>query len=194
MNSFSIFFPEGVRHITDLNGIDHILFLAALCLRYIFGSRKRLLLIITAFTIGHSVTLALSTLNVFSFPVAITEFLIAITIFITAAANLFVKEQRSAKENDRALYGLTLVFGLIHGMGFSTLLKSMLGKNANVVAELLFFNLGIEVGQIIIVAALMLAVFALTRVFKIKQYGLILVASGALLALSLELVVDRFPF
>lgn len=194
MNSFSIFFPEGIRHITDLNGIDHILFLAALCLRYMFGSWKRLLIIITAFTIGHSITLALSTLNLIHFPIAITEFLIALTIFVAAAANLAVNNHQQAKQSDRVVYILALVFGLVHGMGFSTLLKSMLGKDANVVSELLFFNLGIEVGQIVIVAVLMFMALMLTRVFKLNKREVVLVASGALIALSLELIIDRYPF
>ena len=91
MSDSNIFFPMGIEHITDLNGIDHILFIAALCLRYLINDWKKLLLLVTAFTIGHSVTLALSTLNVIEIPRNWTEFFIAITILITALSNCFVK-------------------------------------------------------------------------------------------------------
>ena len=92
MSDFSLYFQMGLQHITDLNGLDHILFITALCLRYIPSDWKKILLLVTAFTIGHSITLALSTLNIINIPRNYTEFFIAITIIITAISNCLVKD------------------------------------------------------------------------------------------------------
>jgi len=142
MNDFYLFFVTGIEHITDLNGVDHILFVAALCLRYLAKDWRKLLVLITAFTIGHSITLALSTLNFIHFSRNWTEFLIAVTIVITALNNLSVKSFEF-KSKYPLIYVYALLFGLIHGMGFSTLLKSMLGRDQTIVVQLLAFNLGL---------------------------------------------------
>ncbi|HRI21868.1 MAG TPA: HupE/UreJ family protein [Panacibacter sp.] len=190
MSDFSIFFPMGVEHITDLNGLDHILFIAALCLRYMWSDWKKLLVLVTAFTIGHSITLALSTLNVIDLSQSITEFLIAVTIIITALNNCFVKDF-TYKNKYPAIYFFALCFGLIHGLGFSTLLKSMLGKDQSIVVQLLSFNLGLEAGQLIIVTAILLVSFILVSVFKINRRAYLLFASGGIAAIAFEMAVQR---
>lgn len=190
MESFSIFLPEGIRHITDLNGIDHILFITVLCLRYTFGEWKKLLVLITAFTIGHSITLALSTLDIFTFSRDLTEFFIAVTILITAISNFFFRQQQ---KQPVYFYLLAIFFGLIHGLGFSTLLKSMLGTNTSVIAELFAFNLGIEIGQIVIVTVILAIAYFSMRILKVHQRAFILVVSGVIAALSLQIAIERFP-
>ena len=192
MSDFSIFFPMGIEHITDLNGIDHILFIAALCLRYLINDWKKLLLLVTAFTIGHSVTLALSTLNVIEIPRNWTEFFIAITILITALSNCFVKNF-TFKSKYPVIYFFALFFGLIHGLGFSTLLKSMLGKDQSIVVQLLAFNLGLEVGQIIIVLCILIISFILINILRINRKYYLLFASGGIAALALEMAIQRLP-
>jgi len=192
MSDFSIFFPMGIEHITDLNGIDHILFIAALCLRYLINDWKKLLLLVTAFTIGHSVTLALSTLNVIEIPRNWTEFFIAITILITALSNCFVKNF-TFKSKYPVIYFFALFFGLIHGLGFSTLLKSMLGKDQSIVVQLLAFNLGLEVGQIIIVLCILITSFILINILRINRKYYLLFASGGIAALALEMAIQRLP-
>ena len=192
MSDFSIFFPMGIEHITDLNGIDHILFIAALCLRYLINDWKKLLLLVTAFTIGHSVTLALSTLNVIEIPRNWTEFFIAITILITALSNCFVKNF-TFKSKYPVIYFFALFFGLIHGLGFSTLLKSMLGKDQSIVVQLLAFNLGLEVGQIIIVLGILIISFILINILRINRKYYLVFASGGIAALALEMAIQRLP-
>ena len=192
MSDFSIFFPMGIKHITDLNGLDHILFVAALCLQYMINDWKKLLVLITAFTIGHSITLALSTLNIITIPQSLTEFFIAITILITAFNNCFVKDFKF-KTKYPTIYFFTLFFGLIHGLGFSTLLKSMLGKNQSIVVQLLSFNLGIEVGQLIIVAIILIVSFVLINFFRINRKLYLLFVSGGIAALALEMAIERLP-
>lgn len=192
MSDFGLFFQTGVEHITDLNGIDHILFVTALCLRYVSSDWKKLLILITAFTIGHSITLALSTLNIVWFSRNWTEFLIAVTIFITALSNLAVKEN-SNNRRMTPVYLLTLVFGLIHGLGFSSLLKSMLGKDQSIITELLAFNLGLEAGQLCIVAVMLILSFIFIRIMHFNKREFIVFVSGAIAVLALQMMIERFP-
>ncbi|MDB5232559.1 MAG: HupE/UreJ family protein [Chitinophagaceae bacterium] len=192
MSNFSLFFRLGIEHITDLNGIDHILFILALCLRYVFGDWKKLLVLVTAFTIGHSITLALSTLNMISVPRALTEFLIAVTIIIAAISNMFFVYRE--EKGFRFIYVSALLFGLIHGLGFSSMLKSMLGKGQNIIVQLLGFNLGLEVGQLIIVAVILGVSFIFVNRLRTAKRDFVLVISGAITALALEMAIQRFPY
>lgn len=192
MSTFSMYFSMGRQHVADANAIDHILFIVALCIRYLWSDWKKLLILVTAFTIGHSVTLALSTLNIIRFDRNLTEFLIAITIFITAISNCFVKEF-SFKARYPAIYFLALFFGLIHGMGFSSMLKSILGKSQTVLVQLFSFNLGIEAGQLLIVAAILIVSFILITILKINRKSYLLFCSGGIASLALEMAVQRWP-
>lgn len=190
MSDFGIFFPTGIEHITDLNGIDHILFVTALCLRYLWTDWKKLLVLVTAFTIGHSITLALSTLDIIHISRDWTEFLIAVTIIITALSNLTVKDFRFTAKLP-VIYLFALIFGLIHGLGFSTLLKSMLGRDHNIVVQLLAFNLGLEVGQLVIVAIVLLISFICVRLLRFNRRDFLVFVSGGIAAVALEMAIER---
>lgn len=182
----------GIEHITDFNGIDHILFIAALCMRYMISDWKKLLVLVTAFTIGHSITLALSTLSIINVPQQWTEFFIAVTIVITALSNCWV---RDFKFNSKypVIYFFALFFGLIHGLGFSTLLKSMLGKDQSIIVQLLAFNLGLEVGQLVIVAGILLISFVLVNMLRVNRKSYLLFVSGGIAALAMEMALQRLP-
>ncbi len=192
MSNFRMFFPMGIQHITDLNGIDHILFITALCLRYLWTDWKKLLVLVTAFTIGHSITLALSTLNIINIPRNWTEFFIAITIIVTAINNCFVKDFKF-KTKYPSIYFFALFFGLIHGLGFSSLLKSMLGKDENIVMQLFAFNLGLEVGQLVIVSIILVLSFIIVRMLQVNRREYLLFVSGGIAALALQMAIERFP-
>ncbi len=192
MGNFRMFFPMGIQHITDLTGLDHILFITALCLRYLWTDWKKLLVLVTAFTIGHSITLALSTLNIINIPRDWTEFLIAITIIITAVNNCFVKDFKF-KTRYPSIYFFALFFGLIHGLGFSSLLKSMLGRDQNILMQLFAFNLGLEAGQLIIVSIILLFSFLLVRILQVNRREFLLFVSGGIAALALQMAIERFP-
>lgn len=192
MSNFSIYFPMGVGHITDPSAFDHILFIAALCLRYSWNNWKQLLVLVTAFTIGHSITLILSTLNVISVSRDWTEFLIAVTIIVTALNNLYVKDFHFNKKYP-LIYFYALFFGLVHGLGFSTLLKSMLGKDDSVVVQLFAFNLGIEAGQLIVVALLLLLSFFILDVFKLNRRKYVIVSSAAISVFAAGIAIQRWP-
>lgn len=192
MQEFWLYFDLGREHIADLSGYDHILFVTALCLRYSFGDWKKLLVLITAFTIGHSVTLALSALNFVTVSISWIEFLIPVTIVITALSNVWQK-QTVVKSRFPLIYFFALFFGLIHGLGFSNYLKSLLGKDQNIVMQLLAFNVGLELGQLLIVAAVLLLSFICTRLIKMNQREYIVLLSGAVFGVSLIMALERWP-
>ena len=156
MSLFELYFILGLQHIADLKGYDHILFILTLCAVYGLKEWKRVLVLITAFTIGHSLTLALATLDLVRVDGDLIEFLIPLTIFITALANLFSRKQKVSPFQHYFKYGAALFFGLIHGLGFSNYLRSLLGSERGLALPLFSFNVGIEVGQIIIVSIIML--------------------------------------
>ncbi len=192
MNDFSLYFPLGIEHIVSFSALDHILFITALCIRYQWQSWRQVLILVTAFTIGHSLTLALSTLNIINLPSAWTEFFIALTILITALNNLPVKNIQPGKKYP-LIYFYALLFGFIHGLGFSSLLKNMLGKNENILGELLSFNLGIEAGQLAIVTIILTLSFIFVSLFKLARREYIVFVSGGIAALAIEMIITRFP-
>ncbi|MFN4286090.1 MAG: HupE/UreJ family protein [Lacibacter sp.] len=192
MNDFAFYFREGLLHIADWKGYDHILFIAALCLPYLLTEWKRVLILVTAFTLGHSVTLALSVFDRIWVSSNWIEFLIPVTIVITALENLW--RNSTDRTHSRWRYLTALVFGLIHGLGFSNYLKSMLGKSANITAELLAFNLGLEAGQLLIVGMVMLLGFVFVQVLQTNRRDWSLFISGGIFGLAFVMALERSPF
>ena len=192
MQDFWLYFTLGFEHIADLAGYDHIIFVLALCLRYTFDDWKRIVVLITAFTIGHSITLALSTLNYIYVPVKWIEFLIPVTIVITALSNIRQKEFRF-RTRFPPIYYLALFFGLIHGLGFSNYLKSLLGKDTNIIPQLLAFNIGLEVGQLLIVALVLIVSLICIRFLNFQRREYLLYGSGAVFGIALIMALERFP-
>lgn len=192
MQDFGLYFTLGREHIADLAGYDHILFVTALCLRYVLQDWKKILILVTAFTIGHSITLALSVLDYINVSTRWIEFLIPVTILVTAITNVL---QKNDSQNGRVsfIYSLALFFGLIHGLGFSNYLKSLLGKDTNIVTELLAFNIGLEVGQLLIVAAVLLLSVICIKLLKIQRRDYLLFASGAVFGIAFLMTIERFP-
>ena len=194
MSEFQLYFILGKDHILDYaNGYDHILFVVALCAIYLMRDWKKLLILITAFTIGHSITLALATLKIIVVDGALIEFLIPLTIFVTAFSNIF----RRTEVTDRTTYinyGYALFFGLIHGMGFSNYLQAILGKHKNIVSPLFAFNVGLEVGQIIIVSIFMIISFILVDLFTLNRRDWKLVISSAIAGIALVLMKNTYPW
>ncbi|MHA4844269.1 HupE/UreJ family protein [Flavitalea antarctica] len=192
MQDFWLYFSLGFEHIANLAGYDHIIFVLALCLRYTFDDWKRIIILITAFTIGHSITLALSTLNYINIPAEWIEFLIPVTIVITALSNIRQKEFKF-KTRFPPIYYLALFFGLIHGLGFSNYLKSLLGKDTNIIPQLLAFNIGLEVGQLLIVALVLIVSLICISFFNFQRREYLLYGSGAVFGIALIMALERFP-
>ena len=189
MQDFNLYFELGWQHILDWQGYDHILFVMVLCGTYSLSEWKKVLILVTAFTLGHSVTLALSALNVLTVDAGLIEFLIPVTILITAASNIFKK--RRPKKESTFKYLLALFFGLIHGMGFSNYLKALLGKSTNIVAELFAFNVGLEFGQILIVLATLTLSFFLIWVVKVRKADWAFFLSSAIFGISFVMSAER---
>jgi hypothetical protein len=191
MHEFWMYTQIGFDHIANLSGMDHILFVAALCIRYQLSDWKKWLILVTAFTIGHSVTLVLSVFNYLDFATNWIEFLIPVTILITAISNMFVK-QFSFNSKFPVIYFFALFFGLIHGLGFSFYLKSLLGLQQNIAPALLAFNVGLEIGQILIVMAILVISFIFVTLLKAPRRDFILIVSGGILTLSLQMAIERY--
>ena len=192
MSEFQLYFLLGKDHILDYaNGYDHILFVVALCAIYVVRDWKRVLILVTAFTIGHSITLALATLKIISVNAELVEFLIPLTIFLTAVTNLFGKDEALPSHRLQANYFLALFFGLIHGMGFSNYLRALLGKDQSIFTQLFAFNLGLEFGQIIIVGIFLAVSFIAIDLIHINRRDWKMVLSSAIAGIALILMKDR---
>ncbi len=194
MPVFSMYLELGIDHIMDFRGYDHILFILTLCAVYFFREWKRVLILITAFTIGHSTTLVLATLDVVKISTGLIEFLIPLTIFLTALFNATYKYEKVNKRLHMMKYAAALFFGLIHGLGFSTYLRNLLGSESSIVKPLLAFNIGIELGQIIIVLVIMSFTWLVVNVLQARRREWNLLISGAGLGISLVMMIERIPW
>ncbi|MBL7826831.1 MAG: HupE/UreJ family protein [Saprospiraceae bacterium] len=184
---FSVYFPLGFEHIVSLKGFDHLLFIVVLCAFYSVGQWRKLLVLLTGFTLGHSLTLALTALQVVSFPAKWIELLIPITILATSILNV----TNIRTEGHRFLpYLLATVFGLVHGCGFAGYFTMMLGDEGSIIEPLFLFNLGLEFGQITIVVLFYGAFWALTRFRSIESRDWNLFVSGAGAGLAIKLILE----
>ncbi|QIP17547.1 HupE/UreJ family protein [Spirosoma aureum] len=197
MDDFLIYLRLGFDHITDPSGYDHILFVIALCAVYTLRQWRQVLILVTAFTIGHSITLALATLQLITYKTALIELLIPITILITAITNFFFQETKSrslvsSKQSGRPWrYGLALAFGLIHGMGFSNYLRSLLGREADIVKPLLAFNIGLELGQLVIVSIILAIAYIVLDILRSSRLRWTLIVSGMVAGMALSLIINN---
>ncbi|MEZ4454934.1 MAG: HupE/UreJ family protein [Gemmatimonadales bacterium] len=198
MSELAVYFRVGFHHIADWRATDHLLFVAALTAAYGPRDWKRLAWLVTAFTIGHSVTLALATLDLVRVNSDLVEALIALTIVVTAFAAIHDQRARgpAGQEPLPALawarrYGLALGFGLIHGLGFASGLRTLLGGEEAIAVPLLGFNLGLEAGQLLVVAAIFMFGLGFERLLGWSRRDWVLVLSGAAAGVGLSLLVQR---
>jgi hypothetical protein len=189
---FSDYFSLGWQHILAWGAWDHLLFIMALGAIYSLKEWKPILVLVTAFTIGHSITLGLSAFNLISYSSNWIEFLIPVTIVVTGISNTFIKKYTG--KAIRINYFFALFFGLIHGMGFASGLKSLLGKETSVTLPLLGFNLGLEAGQIVVVACMMAFALVMLSVFRVNRREYVVFLSGGVAFSALIMALDRIPF
>ncbi|MCX2739464.1 HupE/UreJ family protein [Pontibacter anaerobius] len=193
---FYTYIELGFHHIFDFKAYDHMLFLLALCAIYTLQDWKKVLALVTSFTIGHSITLALATFNIIRFDSALIEFLIPATILLTCVVNFFKLKGAASKQGTvLSLHNLMAVFfGLIHGMGFSNFLRQMLGRSGNIWQQLLAFNIGIELGQLLIVTILLVAGFLIMTLFRASKRDWIMVLSSAAAGIALIMMMETNIF
>ncbi|SIS74603.1 HupE/UreJ family protein [Chryseobacterium gambrini] len=192
MQDFLFYLNLGWEHIISLDALDHQLFVLALIAVYSFSDLKKVLILVTAFTIGHSITLALSTFDIIRINSDWVEFLIPLTIVLTSLNNILIRNKKQSQNN--ANYYLALIFGLIHGMGFANTARVMIAKSQSIAFPLLGFNIGLELGQIAIVFGILILLFILLKLFKVNQKDWILFVSSGVFALSLKMTLERIPF
>ncbi|HUR10205.1 MAG TPA: HupE/UreJ family protein [Flavitalea sp.] len=191
MQDFNDYFAEGWKHIMSWDALDHLLFIAVLSAIYVIKDWKQVLVLVTAFTIGHSLTLALSVLDIIRFPIPIVEFLIPCTIVFTAISNLFQEtfSQRSARTN----YFLALFFGLVHGMGFANVIRFMLARDQSLGTALFGFNVGLEAGQITVVTILLSLSWLFVNKLLVPRRQWVIFLSAGVFSLALKMVFERIP-
>lgn len=192
MNDFLFYLNLGWEHIISLDALDHQLFVLVLVAVFVMKDWKDILWIITAFTIGHSITLALSVFDIVRAPAKWVELLIPLTIVITAFDNILMRNRPNnlMKMN----FYLALFFGLIHGMGFANTARMMIANEQHIFLPLLGFNIGLELGQIAVVAAILIIQFILLNLFKVNRKDWIMFISSGVFALSLKMTLERIPF
>lgn len=190
MEEFLIYFNMGLTHVLDANAYDHILFLIALMIPYAFKDWKRVLLLVSIFTLGHTLALFLSVFGIIKMQVNIVEFLIPITILITALFHLFTAGKSSKNESITFVAFVTLFFGLIHGLGFSNYFNTiMAGTRADKLIPLLEFALGIEAAQIIVVLVVLILAYIVQTFFRFSKRDWALVMSGFVIGVVLPMII-----
>ena len=191
MHPFPFYLQLGFEHISDLAGYDHILFLIVLCAVYRIQQWRNILILVTAFTIGHSVTLALVSLDIFTISSSIIKFLIPTTIFITAFHNVVGPDQMERSSKMSQNYAMALFFGFIHGMDFSNYFKALIMDPSEIMIPLLGFNLGIELGQLLVVFFVVTIAFVFLNVIGVKHREWNVFISGAAAGMSLLSMLDN---
>lgn len=187
---FKLYLTLGIDHILDLQGYDHLLFILALCSVFAFKDWKKLAVLVTAFTIGHTLTLAITLFGWFTISSYLVEILIPATIAVTSILNLRALYKGTTKKTNIRHYWIALLFGLIHGCGFSTYLKAILGDSPETLASLFSFNLGIEIAQLLIVSIFLLLIFSLSyisqKAVSILRFSINIIAFSVAICLVIE--------
>lgn len=194
MSSFELYFSLGLHHVLSWHAYDHLLFLVALTTPYFFKDWKRILWLITVFTLGHTLSLILAVYGVMSIRAALVEFLIPVTIFITAVFNIFTAGKGPKKEKWGLTFFVTLFFGLIHGLGFSNYFKQIVSGEAGKLFPLLEFALGVETAQVIVVLGVLVLSFIVQSVFRFNKRDWVLVLSAIVLGIVLPILIKAYPY
>ena len=180
----------GINHVLDINAYDHVLFLIVLTVPYVFKDWKRVLMLVSMFTLGHTLSLVLAVYNVVSVNAKIVEFLIPITILIVALFNVFTAGKGAQKERIGILFFSTLFFGLVHGLGFAREFQMLLGNSDNKLILLLEFALGIEISQIIIVFLVLFLGYIVQTIFRFTKRDWIMVISAIVVGLVIPMILN----
>jgi hypothetical protein len=179
----------GINHVLDINAYDHVLFLIALTVPYVFKDWKRVLLLVSVFTLGHTLSLVLAVYNLVNIKVSLVEFLIPITILIVAIFNVFTAGKGPHKGKVGVLFLSTLFFGLIHGLGFAREFKIILGDTDNKLVLLAEFALGIEIAQIIIVFVVLFLGYLIQTLFRFSKRDWVMVISAVVVGLLIPMIL-----
>jgi hypothetical protein len=191
MSDFWIYFEVGMRHVLNIFSYDHVLFLIALSIPYVFKDWKKILLLVSLFTLGHTLALFLSVYEIVVVKVDIIEFLIPITILITAFFHLFTVGKTVKNYSISVVGFITLFFGIIHGLGFATYFKSIIGGTRNSkLLPLLEFATGIEAAQIIVVLIALIVAYCVQTLFRFSKRDWTLMTSSFVIGVVLPMIIE----
>lgn len=191
MSEFWLYFKLGLNHVLDIHAYDHVLFLIALMVPYAFKDWKRVLLLVSLFTLGHTLSLMLSVYGVVQIDPSLVEFLIPITILVTAGFHLFTAGKSGKKESISFVAIITTFFGIIHGLGFSNYFKTILPGNASdKLLPLLEFALGIETAQLIVVFIVLILAYVVQTFFRFSKRDWALVMSAFIIGVVLPMIIE----
>jgi len=188
MDDFILYVKMGFNHVLDFSAYDHILFLIVLAVIYSVKQWKNVLWLVTLFTLGHSLTLALSAYGILKIRIDLIEFLIPVTIFVTGLFNVINNNKASISKVNLFF---ALIFGLIHGLGFSNYFRSMIGKEEDKLLPLVEFALGIELAQIVIVIIILILGAIFQNIFKVSKRDWIIVISSIVMGFAIQMMIDR---
>lgn len=192
MSDFWIFFKVGLEHVLDINGYDHLLFLIALTAPYVSKDWKKILILVSFFTLGHTLSLLLSVFNVVVVKAVLVELLIPITILITALFNIIMAGKSTKNGNMSFVASITVFFGIIHGLGFSNYFNSILpGKPVDKLAPLFEFALGIETAQILVVLSVLILAFIFQTLFRFNKRDFTLIMSSFVIGVVVPLIIEN---
>ncbi len=192
MKDFIFYFKIGWFHIMSLDATDHLFFIAVLAIIYAVADWQKVLVLVTAFTVGHALTLFMSVLNLINVKSEVVEFFIPCTILITAMMNLFLHRKQEVSHSIQ--YAIALGFGLIHGLGYANYIRMILSSDQQLVWGLFSFNIGLEAGQLVVVSLVLIMVWMASKAHANAHKHLIRLLSLAVLCFSILMVIERFPF
>lgn len=191
LDNFWFYVTYGVKHVLDINAYDHVLFLIVLTVPYLFKDWKRVFVLVSLFTLGHTMSLLLTAYGVVTFSAPVVEFLIPVTIFVVAMYNVFTAGRSAGNEKAGVLFFSTLFFGLIHGFGFGREFRLLVGKTSSKLMPLLEFALGIEIAQLIIVLVVLFLGYFIQTLFRFSKRDWIMVVSAIVVGLVIPMLIKN---
>lgn len=191
MSEFWLYFKLGLTHVLDIKAYDHVLFLIALTVPYSFRDWKRVIVLVTIFTIGHSLSLVLSAYGIVRINTVWVEFLIPLTILATALYNIFTSGRGAKNEKAGMLFFAALFFGIVHGLGFAGYFNAIIGNASSKVLPLLEFALGIEVSQVVVVFFVLLFAFIVQPLFRFSKRDWIMVVSAMVAGAVIPMLIEN---
>ncbi|WP_416446473.1 HupE/UreJ family protein [Leeuwenhoekiella sp. A16] len=194
MSDFWFYFNIGLDHVLDWKAYDHVLFLTVLTVPYLFRDWQRVLLLVSLFTLGHTLSLLLSVYNVVQVDRRLVEFLIPVTIFVAALYNIFTSGKGSKKDKLGLLLITALFFGLIHGLGFSSFFKQLTAHLDSKLLPLGEFALGIEASQIIVVFIVLVLSFIFQTIFRFSRRDWMMVISAVVIGMVIPMLISNYPW
>ncbi len=194
IDTFLSNFKDGFYHVLQLNAYDHILFLVVLAVPYLFDNWKRVFMLITVFTMGHCVSLGLTTYNVIDVNSQLVQFLIPLTILVIALYNVFTAGKKANNTKVGLVFFASLIFGLLHGLGFVTNFHRMISASENKLIALLEIGLGIEVGQLVIAFIIIFLSFICQTIFRFSKRDWVMVISAIVLGFVLHMLLKSHIF